>query len=321
MINKRKVVRRVMWCWWETFFSLICMAVVLTAVLFLASRIIPPHVILGTVRGGLVISVFAFALSGVILRYVSGAEIATREEYPLYYEVLDELMKTKWSFPPWKTVPTLYIVHIGKKIPNAMAFGPGILWYAYVGITPRLYEMMTTVYESDVLEADEIEYLRKNFPGILRDAALMERYMQKRKLKGVIAHELAHIRCKDVGLLSLIGIIRGVASSIGSITEKMGGVPGVAAIALLLKVVGNFLLPLGTSAMQLVREISADSLGSWYIGTPGPLIDGLKTLDAAMTSLRDEQTAAQKFLKDLFISHPDTEHRIAYLRALVMKEV
>lgn len=321
MINKRKVYRRVLKCWWETTFCLFVFVVVLGIIVFVSARVVPPHVMLEILASGLAMSCVMFVFSGMILRYVSGAKVATREEYPFLHEVVDEIMnETKWRFPPWMCRPTLYIMHIGD-IPNAMAFGPGILWYAYVGITPMLYEMSTSPggeLFGRQLEASEIEFLRLNHPEILENEDLMTLYMKKRKLKGIIAHEIAHIRCGDVGLLSLITIVRGIVSSVsGTLGKTSGGTSAAAGVGMILKLIGDYILPLGTSAMQLVREVTADALGALYTGCPEPLMDGLRMLsDYGQKHGRNKPNRPEDFLKGLMISHPKTDHRIQFLEVL-----
>lgn len=173
--------------------------------------------------------------------------------------------------------PRLYILKMGT--PNACAFGIGFFGQYAIGITEELYEM---------LDRDE--------------------------LKGVLAHELAHIRSKDVGLMTIITIITGGAEKLANLFLKgktsLGKTFFASIIGWFLLFFAKFIFPVGRSAISKEREMSADALGALYQGTPDHLKSALIKLHSAYP--RIEPT----FIDELFISHPEIERRLKSLENL-----
>jgi len=159
------------------------------------------------------------------------------------------------------------------------------------------------------------------------------RYMPQEELEGVIAHELAHIKNRDM-LISTIAA--GVAGAIGYLPylimfgggrdDREGGHP-LAAIAAL--VIGPIAAMIIQYAVSRQREFEADRVGAEILGRPMPLANALRRLDAMAHQIpMNVQPAAAPLAQvnplaahgggvlKLFSTHPPTAERVARLEAL-----
>lgn len=139
------------------------------------------------------------------------------------------------------------------------------------------------------------------------------------ELEGVIAHELAHARHRDVTVQTPVVLLAGwlvEASRIGGFLERA-----------LLFVLG----PVAASLVQVLispkRELSADALAAQICGTPHSLADALIRLEQAqeLVSFRASPVTeplytvnpfASEGLAALFATHPPIGERVERLRAL-----
>ncbi len=168
-------------------------------------------------------------------------------------------------------------------------------------------------------------------------AGLLE-LMNEEELKGVIAHELSHVKNRDTLTMTV------AAALVGAITwvvrwaywvgpsrdrdERQGG--GVQAVLMLLAIV---LAPLAAALIQLAisrtREYSADATGARLTGNPYGLADALEKLNRAVRAnpLPNANPATAhlfivnplrpgEMLANLFSTHPPIEERVRRLRAM-----
>jgi heat shock protein HtpX len=158
------------------------------------------------------------------------------------------------------------------------------------------------------------------------------RYMPPEELEGVIAHELAHIKNRDM-LISTIAA--GVAGAIGYLPyllmfgggrDDRDGHPFAAIAAL---VIGPIAAMIIQYAVSRQREFEADRVGAEILGRPLPLANALRRLDAMSRQIPMQvQPAAAPLaqvnpfaaqgggLLKLFSTHPPTAERVARLEAL-----
>lgn len=156
------------------------------------------------------------------------------------------------------------------------------------------------------------------------------KYMPQDELEGVIAHELAHIKNRDM-LISTVAA--GIAGAIGYLPwllmhrgDDEGGHPVIAIAALLLAPIGAMLIQMAVSRQ---REFEADRVGAEILGRPQPLASALRRLDAMAKQIPMEVAPAAAPLAQvnplaahagglagLFSTHPPTEQRIQKLLAL-----
>jgi len=155
------------------------------------------------------------------------------------------------------------------------------------------------------------------------------------ELEGVLAHELGHVRNRDILISSIAATLAGAITYLASIArwgmifggmrgsrdDRDGG--GIAAIAMM------FLAPFAAMLIQLAvsrsREYGADDTGAHWTGNPYALASALAKIDAysrRMPLVASPSTAhlfiIQPFLGgmsfgNLFSTHPPTAKRIERL--------
>ncbi|HEX9894499.1 MAG TPA: zinc metalloprotease HtpX [Gemmatimonadales bacterium] len=157
------------------------------------------------------------------------------------------------------------------------------------------------------------------------------RYMPADELEGVIAHELAHIKNRDM-LISTVAA--GVAGAIGYLPwlflfgqgDDEGHHP-IVAIALM--IIGPIAAMIIQYAVSRQREFEADRVGAEILGRPLPLASALRRLDsmarqipmhvqpaaAPLAQVNPFSGHARGVLK-LFMTHPPTAERVARLEAM-----
>lgn len=155
------------------------------------------------------------------------------------------------------------------------------------------------------------------------------------ELEGVIAHELAHIKNRDMLLQTFAATLAGAISSLGQMAmwgamfggrdDREGGSP----IGALLTI---FLAPLAAGVIQMAisrqREFKADAVGAQISGRPLALASALRKLElgaeripmhvapAVAPLAQVNPLAGARGFAGLFSTHPPTEERIARLEAM-----
>ena len=166
------------------------------------------------------------------------------------------------------------------------------------------------------------------------------RLLNRSELKGVIAHELAHIRNRDILIGSVAATIAGAITYLaymaqfaaifggGGGNRRGGGMLGLLAMAIIAPMAAMIV----RMAISRTREFGADKTGAEICGNPLYLADALRKLQAGASRIPlqvSEQTAESTahmmivspmigggFAK-LFSTHPPTEDRVARLKAMV----
>jgi heat shock protein HtpX len=160
------------------------------------------------------------------------------------------------------------------------------------------------------------------------------RVLDERELEGVIAHELAHVKHRDILISSVAATIAAAIMGVARMLQfaaLFGGVRsddregGVNPIALLATIV---LAPIAAMLIQAAisrsREFAADRGAAELVGSPYGLVDALKKIDAMARRVpldANPATAHMFIIKPLsvqgvlglFSTHPPTEQRIAAL--------
>lgn len=157
--------------------------------------------------------------------------------------------------------------------------------------------------------------------------------LDERELEGVIAHELSHVRHRDILISSVAATIAAAIMMVARMAQFaafFGGGrdddrEGSNPIALLATVI---LAPLAAMLIQAAisrsREFEADAGGAALAGNPYGLVDALKKIDAVSKRVpldANPATAHMFIIKpfsaagliSLFSTHPPTEKRIAAL--------
>jgi len=166
------------------------------------------------------------------------------------------------------------------------------------------------------------------------------RILSRQELKGVLAHELGHVKNRDILIGSIAATMAGAimilanmarwASLFGggrSDSEEGQGSGGILGI-LVMTIVAPIAAMLIQMAISRSREYLADSSGAQFSGNPLGLAGALEKLQLASQRLpmqNPSPATAHMFivnplsgrsLLNLFSTHPPIEERIARLRAM-----
>ena len=161
------------------------------------------------------------------------------------------------------------------------------------------------------------------------------RMLTARELRGVMAHELAHVQHRDILISTIAATMAGAISALANFAMFFGGrdedgrpVNPLAGILVAI------LAPLAASLIQMAisraREFEADHGGANISRDPNALADALEKIDAyvrgiPMMSAEAHPETAQMMIMNplsggglagLFRTHPATEERVARLRSM-----
>lgn len=162
------------------------------------------------------------------------------------------------------------------------------------------------------------------------------RMLDKRELRGVMAHELAHVQHWDILISTISATVAGAISSLAMVALLFGGrdengrpVNPIAGLLIAL------LAPVAASLIQMAisrsREFEADRGGAQISGDPLALASALQKIEYYAQGLpfaaaEQHPATAQMMIinplaggasmSELFRTHPRTEERIARLQAM-----
>jgi heat shock protein HtpX len=160
------------------------------------------------------------------------------------------------------------------------------------------------------------------------------RMLSERELRGVMAHELAHVKNRDILISTMSATVAGAISMLaqfgmffGSNSENRPH-PVFAILMMILAPMAAMIIQM---AISRTREFGADRGGAEISGDPEALASALAKIDAYAKGIpmhaaeRHPETAQMMImnplsggsLRGLFSTHPDTGERIARLRAMV----
>lgn len=161
------------------------------------------------------------------------------------------------------------------------------------------------------------------------------RLLSRDELTGVIGHELAHIRHRDILISTIAATIAGAISYLaqmaqwaaifgGRSDDEKGGSP---VAALVMMIVGPIAALIIQMAISRSREYSADEGGAQLAGNPRYLSSALRKLHMASQQIPMDANPATSHmfivnplsgggLLKLFSTHPPIEERIARLESL-----
>ena len=154
------------------------------------------------------------------------------------------------------------------------------------------------------------------------------------ELEGVIAHELGHVRNRDMLLQTLSATMAGAITNVARLGLFAGGSnrrsTPLAPLAALLAPFGAMIIQF---AISRSREYKADATGAEISGKPLALASALRKLQSAAKQIPMEVSPAMAplamvnplsafrgGLTAMFSTHPPTEERIARLEAIARGE-
>ena len=160
--------------------------------------------------------------------------------------------------------------------------------------------------------------------------------LSAREIRGVMAHELAHVQHRDILISTISATMAGAISSLANFAMFFGGRDSegrpsnpIASIAVAI------LAPLAATLIQMAisraREFEADRGGAEICGDPNALADALAKIDAyargiPMPTAEAHPATAQMMIMNplsgggiagLFSTHPSTEERVSRLRSMI----
>jgi heat shock protein HtpX len=160
------------------------------------------------------------------------------------------------------------------------------------------------------------------------------KYVPPEELEGVIAHELAHVKNRDMLITTVAAGIAGALSNLpyllmfGGGRDDDDGHPFVQLALILLAPLGAMLIQFAVSRQ---REFEADRVGAQILGRPMPLANALVRLDSlahripmqvppAVAPLAQVNPLAAHggVVSKLFSTHPPTAERVARLEAMAL---
>ncbi|MEW5800147.1 MAG: zinc metalloprotease HtpX [Bacteroidota bacterium] len=163
------------------------------------------------------------------------------------------------------------------------------------------------------------------------------RLLSKDELRGVIAHELAHIKNRDILVGTVAATFAGAISYLAQMAQwamifggrnsddEEGSNPIVAIVMMIVAPIAALLVQM---AISRSREFLADETGAQMSGNPLSLASALKRLHTASQQIPMHATPATAHMfivnplrgggfMTLFSTHPPMEERIARLEAMV----
>jgi heat shock protein HtpX len=158
------------------------------------------------------------------------------------------------------------------------------------------------------------------------------RILSEEELAGVMAHELAHVKHRDILIGTIAATMAGAISYLGHMAFFFGGrndddEGGSPVAGILMMIVAPIAAMLIQMAISRSREYAADAGGAQLHGNPMALAHALKKLDAGSHAIPMDATPSTShmmivspltggsFMK-LFSTHPPVEERIARLEAM-----
>jgi heat shock protein HtpX len=161
--------------------------------------------------------------------------------------------------------------------------------------------------------------------------------LEPHELEGVMAHELTHVKNRDVMIMTIASFFASIASAITQFGFFFGGFggdddgegPGFAVVLLvsfLVYIVSFFLM----LALSRYREFAADRGAALITGRPSALASALMKLNGAMQRVPDQDlrqaermnaffivpTSVKSSIHTLFLTHPPMEKRIEALQRM-----
>jgi heat shock protein HtpX len=155
-----------------------------------------------------------------------------------------------------------------------------------------------------------------------------------RELRGVMAHELTHVKHRDILISTIAATVAGAISAIAQFGFLFGGRGGddrpnpvVGLIVMILAPIAAMLIQM---AISRAREFEADRGGAEISSDPNALADALQKMEyyakgLPLAAAEEHPATAQMMIvnplsgggiQNLFSTHPATEERIARLRAM-----
>ena len=161
------------------------------------------------------------------------------------------------------------------------------------------------------------------------------RVLSERELRGVMAHELAHVKHRDILISTISATMAGAISMLANFAMFFGGRdsegrPHNPVVSILVMLLAPLAASLIQMAISRAREFEADRGGAEISGDPQALASALQKIKQYASGIpmdaaeRHPETAQMMIvnplsgggLRGLFSTHPSTEERVERLLAM-----
>ncbi len=213
------------------------------------------------------------------------------------------------------------------------------------------YQMVKTLAENAQLPMPKVYVINESQPNAFatgrnpENAAVaatvgIMQILSERELRGVMAHELAHVKNRDTLISTISATVAGAISSIaqfgmlfgGGNREGDGGRNVNPVLAMLVMLLAPMAAALIQMAISRAREFEADKAGALISRDPIALAGALEKIHHYAHQIPNQTAEAHPetgqmmiinplsgvSFDSLFSTHPKTEERIARLRAMVI---
>lgn len=211
---------------------------------------------------------------------------------------------------------------------------------------PELYSIVRSLSQKAGLPLPKVYIIEADQPnafatgrnpkkGAVAVTTGIMRLLDRNELAGVIAHELSHIKNRDILVSTIAATIAGAITYLAQMAQwamifggrredEEGGNPIVALVMMIVAPLAAMLVQL---AISRTREYGADAGGARIVGNPLYLANALKKLYYASQRIPLEANPATSHMfivnplsgggiVKLFSTHPPIEERIARLEAM-----
>lgn len=178
-----------------------------------------------------------------------------------------------------------------------------------------------------------------NHAAICVTTGLLE-LLDRNELQGVIAHEMSHIRNRDILLMTVVAIVGGLVILLRDVMLRSmwwggGGRSSrdkdnnniiFLIVGLILSILAPIIVALIQAAVSRQREFLADATGAYIIRDPEALASALEKIGSYTKPMKAASDAtAHLFIANpfgkvqkLFATHPPIEERVKRLRELTV---
>jgi heat shock protein HtpX len=211
---------------------------------------------------------------------------------------------------------------------------------------PQFYRMVRELAQRAQLPMPRVYLINEDAPNAFatgrnpQNAAVAAttgilRVLSDRELRGVMAHELAHVKHRDILISTISATMAGAIGMLANFAMLFGGRDGEGRPANpIVGILVMILSPIAASLIQMAisraREFEADRGGAEISGDPQALASALTKIQRYAQGVpmqaaeRHPETAQMMImnplsgggLRGLFSTHPSTEERVARLMAM-----
>ena len=211
---------------------------------------------------------------------------------------------------------------------------------------PQFYRMVAELAERAQLPMPKVYLIEEDAPNAFATGRNPEhaavaattgilRVLSERELRGVMAHELAHVRHRDILISTVSATMAGAISMLANFAMFFGGRdsegrPHNPIVGLLVMILAPIAASLIQMAISRAREFEADRGGAEISGDPQALASALQKIQRYAKGIpmeaaeRHPETAQMMImnplsgggLRGLFSTHPSTEERVERLLAM-----